>query len=165
LNSLRIIDIQDNFQIDRDLVQIYGILIPQKERKVISSIAIDAHKNKLHPRRTHLFVAFLSGKAGAKMINWKDEDILTSVLEEMETYFPRISDHLQFTRIYRWKDAMPMSPIGRARTVTQYRRSVDPATRVLLAGDYMGMAFTEGAAETGKWAADTLIKSSSVLAG
>lgn len=157
--------VRDKFQIERDLIQIYGIMIPQKERKVISSIALDAYKNKLHPPRTHLFVAFLCGKAGAKMINWEDGDILATVLQEMEIYLPRISDNIQFTRIYRWKDAMPMSPIGRAKNVTKYRKSVGPSTRVFLAGDYMGMAFAEGAAETGKWAADMLIKTGSILAG
>jgi oxygen-dependent protoporphyrinogen oxidase len=53
---------------------------------------------------------------------------------------------------------MPLSPIGRSRNVARYRGSINGSTRVYLAGDYMGMPFTEGAAETGKWAAEALIK-------
>jgi oxygen-dependent protoporphyrinogen oxidase len=51
-----------------------------------------------------------------------------------------------------------MSPPGRGRYVARYRESVNGETKVILAGDYMGMPFTEGAAETGKWAAETLMR-------
>jgi len=106
-----------------------------------------------------LFVAFLSDKAGSEMIDWKEDDILAVVLKEMEKYLVRVSGNIMFTKIYRWKEAVPMSPLGRTRNVAQYRKSVDGSTKVFLAGDYMGMPFTEGAAETGRWAAWCLTKS------
>ncbi len=37
--------------------------------------------------------------------------------------------------------------------------STNRSTRVFLAGDYMGLPYTDGAAETGQWAAEALIES------
>jgi oxygen-dependent protoporphyrinogen oxidase len=105
-----------------------------------------------------LLVAFLSDKAGSGMIDWKDDDILAVVLKEMEKYFVGVADNILFTRIYRWKEAVPMSPPGRSRNVARYRKGVNGSTKVFLAGDYMGMPFTEGAAETGKWTAEALMR-------
>ena len=92
------------------------------------------------------------------MIDWRDDDILAVVLREMDTYFVSVSENILFTKIYRWKEAMPMTPPGRSRNVARYRKSVNSSTKVFLAGDYMGMPFTEGAAETGKWTAENLMR-------
>jgi oxygen-dependent protoporphyrinogen oxidase len=92
------------------------------------------------------------------MIKWNEDAILPIVLKEMEKYFAGISGNILFTKLYRWNEASAMCPPGRSRNVDQYRKSVNGSTKVFLAGDYMGMPWTEGAAETGKWAAETLLK-------
>jgi oxygen-dependent protoporphyrinogen oxidase len=152
------IALQSSFHIETGIDEIYGFMVPKTERSVISTIANDAAKDKLQHADTHLFVVFLSGEAGKEMIDWEDKAILSVVLKEMEKFFTGISGNIRFTKIYRWKEAMALSPIGRCRNVARYREDVNVSTKVYLAGDYMGMPFTEGAAETGKWAADTLIK-------
>ena len=152
------IAMKDSFRLDPGIANIYGFMIPQKERDVICTIANDAANDIMHSADRNLFVVFLSGEAGRRMIDWNEEDILVSVLKEMEKYFAGVSKDIRFTKIYRWKDAMTLSPVGRSRNVARYRESLDPETRIYLAGDYAGMPFTEGAAETGKWAAETLIK-------
>ncbi len=141
-----------------ELADIYGFFIPEKERSVIASIANESAKDKLRLASGHLLILFLSGQAGEEMIDWNEDAILPVVLEEMEKYFTGISKNIQFSKIYRWKEAMPFSPVGRSKNVARYRESLNSSTKVYLAGDYMGMAFTEGAAETGKWAAEALMK-------
>jgi oxygen-dependent protoporphyrinogen oxidase len=150
--------VQDSFRVDPEIAKIYGILIPKRERRVISAIEIEESKDIRRLGKGKLFVTFLSGKAGSEMLNWKEDIILSVVLEEMEKYFPGISRDVLFTKIYRWKEAMPMSPVGRSRNVAQYRKSINGSTKVFLAGDYMGMPCTEGAAETGRWAALSLMR-------
>jgi oxygen-dependent protoporphyrinogen oxidase len=152
------IAVKDSFRVAREISQVYGIAIPRKERNVVVAIANDGNKDRRRLATGELLMAVLSDQAGSEMIDWKDDDILEVVLEEMERYFAGVSDHILFTKIYRWQEAVPESPPGRSRTVAQYRQSVDGSTKVFLAGDYAGMPFTEGAAESGKWAAEALMK-------
>jgi hypothetical protein len=59
----------------------------------------------------------------------------------------------------------PASPLAVRRALVTYRQSrrsgalqkrFRPVQRVLLCGDYMSMSFTEGAAESGRWAAQQI---------
>jgi oxygen-dependent protoporphyrinogen oxidase len=70
---------QDSFHLEPDIEGIYGILVPKKERSVISSISIEASKDKLRLSGGQLLVVCLSGKAGKEMIEWKEEAILPVV--------------------------------------------------------------------------------------
>lgn len=150
--------VKDSFRIDPKIAEIYGIMIPKKERSVISAITIEESKYRRRFANGKLLLVFLSGKAGSEMIKWNEDAILPIVLKEMEKYFAGISGNILFTKLYRWNEASAMCPPGRSRNVDQYRKSVNGSTKVFLAGDYMGMPWTEGAAETGKWAAETLLK-------
>lgn len=151
--------LRSSFPMDPDLMRLYGILVPKKERKVIASIGIECAEGKRGLANGKMLNVFLAGKAGTEMIDWEEKTILPVVLEELEKYLPGVSGHILFTKIYRWREAMPKSPVGRSRNVARYRASITPSTKVFLAGDYMGMAFTEGAAETGRWAAENLMQS------
>jgi oxygen-dependent protoporphyrinogen oxidase len=50
-----------------------------------------------------------------------------------------------------------MSSVGRSKSIQNYRSKTTTKSNIFLAGDYMGMPFTEGAAETGRWAASQII--------
>ncbi len=152
------IAMQESFQFDPEIEPIYAFMIPKVERNVISAFTNEASKDKLRQASGHLLNVFLSGKAGKEMVDWDEKAILPVVLKELDKYITGISEKIQFTRIYRWKEAMPLSPIGRCRNVAQYRQNINSSARVLLAGDYMNMCSTEAAAESGKWAAEALLK-------
>jgi oxygen-dependent protoporphyrinogen oxidase len=148
---------EDTFCLDPELADIYCILIPEKERGVIASMGIQGSGDKTR-RSASVIAAFLSNKAASEMMDWKDEAIVQVVLGEMDKYYAHLSVNILFTKVYRWREAMAMSPVGRFKKVAQYRQSVNGSTKVFLVGDYMGMSFTEGAAETGKWAALSMMK-------
>ena len=150
--------VKDSLHLDPYIEEIYGILVPKRERNVISSISNEGLKDKHRLANGKMFILFLAGQAGAEMIDWKDDDVLSVVLAELEKYVPGVSENILFTKIHRWREAMPMSPLGRSRNVARYRESITPSTRIFLVGDYMGMAFTEGASETGRWAAQSLMQ-------
>ncbi len=150
--------VKDSYRIAPEIAGLYAILIPGKERDVIVAITNEGNKDKHRVANGKLFLAFLSGKAGSEMIQWKDNDILAVVLKETEKYFAGLSGNILFTKIYRWKEAAPMSPVGRSRNVAQYRMSINGSTKVFLAGDYKGLPYTDGAAETGRWAAESLVR-------
>jgi oxygen-dependent protoporphyrinogen oxidase len=98
----------------------------------------------------------LAGDVAGALLKLPDDEVVASVLPELERHFPDLRDAVRFTRCFRCPEAEPCSPPGRSRAIAAYRRSLPPERRVLLAGDYTGMPFTEGAAETGIWAASHL---------
>ncbi|MFF4776958.1 hypothetical protein [Microtetraspora fusca] len=56
--------------------------------------------------------------------------------------------------VHRWSAALPWTPVGQAARVAAYRESVAAAApRVILAGDYLGLPFTDSVVNTGQWAA------------
>jgi oxygen-dependent protoporphyrinogen oxidase len=139
------------------LQDVYGLLMPRKERKHIAAIAIERAKSTDRTQNGHLINVMLDGVSGSEMIEWDDDKILKTLLPELDEVLPAISHHIIFQKHYRWLHAEPKSPIGRSKNIAIYRKNILPDCRVLLAGDYMGMPFTEGAAETGQWAASQLI--------
>ena len=135
----------------------YGIFVPQKERKIIAAIAVESNKHSQRVRgEGDLINVMLSGKAGKPYLDKSEKEIIETVKNELEKYIPGISKNIIFTKMFRWKKAEPCSPVGRSKYINEYRQTIDKSTKILLAGDYTGMPFTEGAAETGKWAADTI---------
>jgi len=98
--------VKDSFRIAPELAQLYGFMIPKKERNVINCVVNGdlGNQDKSRIGNGKLLVAFLSGKAGTEMIDWKENDILAAVLEDLEKYFVGISGNLLFTKIYRWKE-------------------------------------------------------------
>ncbi len=94
----------------------------------------------------------LSDKHGEEYIDKSDDQILAAITPELELYFPGLLDSIAVTRVYRWHQAEPRSPIGRSQAIYSYRMK-NSDKRVLLAGDYLSMPYTEGAAESGLWAA------------
>src|SRR5690348_10864732 len=132
---------------------IYGVLIPRRERKAIASFAFQSRKCPHHVQRGELLNVMLDGAAGARLIGASESDVLAEVMPELERYLPGIAPRVAFARMHRWPEAAPCSPPGRATHLQAYRDKWRAERRVILAGDYMGIPCTEGAAESGRWAA------------
>jgi len=135
------------------LKDVYGVWVPRKERKIIAAFTIETAKHSDRAMFGELIHVMLSGEAGKLMVDQDEETILAAILPELEQYLPWVSGNVAFTKIYRWVNAEPKSPVGRCRKIHDYRESINRNNKVILAGDYLGMPFTEGAAETGLWAA------------
>jgi oxygen-dependent protoporphyrinogen oxidase len=140
------------------LLDVYGLLLPRKERKHIAAIAVETAKSADRSAGGQLVNVMLDGKSGTQMIEWDEEKVLQTLLPELDEMLPGVSSNIVFQKLYRWKHAEPKSPIGRSRHARDYRKNISPDTKIFLSGDYMGMPFTEGAAETGAWAAAHIIK-------
>jgi len=141
----------------KKLSKFYGLWLPGRERKYIAAIAVESRKSRDRVATGELLNVMLSGSAGKKMINLKKEKITELILEELSTYFPTITDNISFIKITRWPCAEPMSCLGRSKDINEYRAKTANNNRIFLAGDYMGMPFTEGAAESGQWAAAKIL--------
>jgi oxygen-dependent protoporphyrinogen oxidase len=150
----------DRFRLPARLKDVYGLLVPRLERGRIAGIGIESNKNRNRAPRGQLFNILLSNTASSLMTSMADDAIVEIVAREAEQFFPGLTAHVTTARIYRWKHAEPYSHVGRAIDLRQYRnRPRFAQQRVLLAGDYMSMPFTEGAAESGQWAAQRICDS------
>jgi oxygen-dependent protoporphyrinogen oxidase len=144
---------------------VYGLLVPRSERTMISGIGIESRKDPACVPRGDLLSVMLDGQSGLRLIDAPDSDVLAEVVPELERYFPGLAGDIGFTRLYRWREAEPMSPIGRSSLIHEYRSMMSSmswrAGAVVLAGDYMSIPTTEGAVESGTWAAGLLQSESS----
>ncbi len=139
------------------LAKAWALLIPRVEREAVCSITIESWRERTRVPSGELLSAMVSGQAAATMLNQSDEQIVSRMLPEVETYFPGVIAAKRFAHIIRWRDAIPKSPLGRSRDLAEYRRAWRSGCRVVLAGDYMSMPWVDAAAATGLWAADRIL--------
>lgn len=149
--------VSPEWQMPENLRQVYGLAVPRKERDLIAAVAIESNKEPGRVPGGELLNVMLADHAGAALLHEPDTDVVVRILPELERYFPGVGRHIRFTHIIRWAEAEPRSPVGRSRAIAAYRRS-RAGQRVLLAGDYMGMPYTDGAAHTGIWAAEYILR-------
>uniref|UniRef100_E6Q3C6 Amine oxidase, flavin-containing n=1 Tax=mine drainage metagenome TaxID=410659 RepID=E6Q3C6_9ZZZZ len=106
-----------------------------------------------------VLAVMLGNDAARRAMNRPDDELIRDTVEQLNRIVPKLPAAIVETRVQRWPIAEPLSPVGRARAVAAYRRSLGGQRRVVLAGDYLGSPWTDGAAETGKWAARHIIAS------
>ena len=152
------IGLGSDFAIPPVLRDVYGLLIPKRERRCIAAVAMELNKDKGRAPEGELLDVMLSGDSGKDLVDQPDEVIEDAVFGELETYLPGIRRARKFTHIVRWKDAEPMSPVGRSRLISDYKTGWTGGRGILLAGDYLGFPYTDSAAHTGKWAADRVLE-------
>jgi len=144
---------------DPGLRNVWAMMIPRGERRQIVSVTIESAKD---PERVlkggEMLNLFVTPDNAERMMDWPDGQVVSAVAADVERLFPGALAAKQFTRVVRWREGMPKSPVGRARALAEYRRTRPRDARVWLAGDYMGMPWLESAIETGTWAASRIVE-------
>lgn len=143
-----------DWKLPHDLNNVYGFLIPRRERKSIAAIGIESNKNRNSVTKGELLDVMLDSQHAKTLLNKSDDEILKNILPELEIYFPKLSNFIRFTHFIHWPEAEPVSFIGRCKYIKQYKDTLSTESAFILAGDYMGFPYTDSAAFTGKWAAD-----------
>lgn len=144
----------ENFKLPKNLKNVYGLLIPRKERTAVAAVGIENNKNRAGHGAGHLLNVMLSHSAAIEHMQASDAAIVEFAIQSVREILPTLPAHIEQSCVYRWPMAEPLSPVGRATTLHAYRRRcAHQVPTILLAGDYMSMPFTEGAAESGRWAA------------
>lgn len=136
----------------------YGLLIPRCERRAVVAIGIENNKRPDVQGRTWQVNLMFACDAAQTYMTVDDATIVDVALSDSRPWLGAGSHHVRHSRVFRWPLAEPKSNVGRARLIAAYRRHcVCDAPKIVLAGDYVGMPFTEGAAESGEWAAASLL--------
>jgi oxygen-dependent protoporphyrinogen oxidase len=144
----------EDFKLPTNLESVYGLLIPRKERTAVAAVGIENNKNRAGDTAGHLLNIMLSHPTALEQMHAADNAIAAIAMQSVADYFPTLAAHIKQSRVYRWPAAVPLCPVGHAAALHSYRqRCTQQVPALLLAGDYMSMPFTEGAAESGYWAA------------
>lgn len=147
------------FHLPDNLRHVYGLLIPRKERGHIAAVGIEANKLRAAVQGGQLLNIMFCDASARQMMEMTDDVITKTAVNEACRFFPGLQSQIVSSIVYRWPCAEPLSPVGRACDLRLYREECQRSVpRVLLVGDYMSMPFTEGAAESGAWAAGVIIK-------
>jgi oxygen-dependent protoporphyrinogen oxidase len=148
-----------SWKLPTDLQKLYGCVIPQKERThPIAAFSIETNKDKNRSKQGELINVMVDGFYGMQSLNLSDEEILQHILPSVNTYLPGIKDSIEFTHIVRWNEAMPITNVGRCHLLKSYYEDLSISKGILLAGDYMGLPFSDSAAFSGKKIADFMKK-------
>ncbi|MDR0416737.1 MAG: FAD-dependent oxidoreductase [Propionibacteriaceae bacterium] len=145
-----------SYRLPNRLADVHGVSIPRRERRNVSAVAVESNKTSGWTGPGPLLLAFLAGEAGGRLLGESDPLLTDLVLEELEPYFPGVTSAVTLTHVTRWSQTEPLSPVGRAKAVAAYRAGWIATRRVLLAGDYTGLPWTDSAAASGQWAAERL---------
>ncbi|HSW93007.1 MAG TPA: FAD-dependent oxidoreductase [Gammaproteobacteria bacterium] len=143
-----------DWKLPNELRNVYGFLIPRLERQCISAIGIESNKNRNSAREGELIDVMLEDKHAKRLLGQSDDAILKEIIPELEKYFPGISNFIRFYHCIRWPEAEPVSFIGKSSCIKKYKETLSSHSPIVLSGDYMGFPYTDGAAYTGKWAAN-----------
>lgn len=134
---------------------VYGCLLSPVEGGRIAALTFESGRG-LGSGEGEVVSIMLGHDAAAGAIEQADEVIVQEVLRELETWLPGVSGSVVRSHVQRWHAAEPLSPVGRAAAIADYRASLPLTRKIALAGDYLGAPWTDGAAETGIWAAEHL---------
>jgi len=144
---------------NKNINKSYGVLFPRKERQSISAIGIESNKDSGRvPAGKELLDIMIDGVKGKDFLDKSDGEILKIISPEICRFIPDFSSQTIKNHFVRWKYAEPKSPIGRSQLIKAYRENLTTSSKVILAGDYLGFPYTDGAAFTGKWVAEFIMK-------
>lgn len=102
--------------------------------------------------------AMLGDAAARRHAADSDAALARRVAQWLDARWPGAGAQVLCHRVQRWPLAEPLSPVGRARAVHHYRQQLPTARRIVLCGDYLGLPWTDGAVETGLWAAGHVVR-------
>lgn len=150
------VEVQKSWLHVHGLDQVPGYYTPKSERDLVYMCFTDS-ANVTRAGSSSTVVKFvLSGRNLGRFWSSSDTDLLAAVAREVRPYLPDLLVNSGFVRSYRFQDGMPDPGQGRFKRIAQYRRCKSDG-RVVLAGDYCSLITTDGAADSGLWAAKRLL--------
>jgi oxygen-dependent protoporphyrinogen oxidase len=145
--------IRSDWSPPENIFHAYGFLVNPESNSKIAALTIENNKCASRKKSGYLINIMLADKWAKNCFQLTDAEIFGEIQPELEKIFPDISVHTYKKEMFRWQYAMPYTPIGRAKDVNSYRMTRNSNHRVWLAGDYLGLPWTDSAAQTGLWAA------------
>jgi oxygen-dependent protoporphyrinogen oxidase len=135
--------------------------LPRNKRfKHLSAVTIEHNKHPARvPEGRGLLMALPTLDASRELIAREDDEVVRTVLEDVERLHPKVSAHVDFARVYRWEDACSQLRPGDLRRREALRAALPRSGPVLLAGDYLvSSSSIEGSLISGQQAAKAALQ-------
>ena len=146
---------------DRRLTNgVYLMVFPQSAGCSLASLAnATVASPGAAPADKGLIHAYFPDEYSAELFPLSDEEISARAIREIQRVVPAMPDSPLFARVYRWKEAVCLSPGGTLSAMDHLRtHGISGADGLFLAGEYMEIPGVEGALKSGVDAADRVAR-------
>ncbi len=139
----------------------YAAAIPRRAMSPVAGFTENSIKSPLYaPPGGGLVHCFTYGRYARELNSRPDDEVYDLLLEELRRFFPAAIERPLFREIYRWEEAVCLSPPGMLRAVKGMKETPAESIKGLhLAGEYLYMPSVEGALRSGLDAAETVLSS------
>jgi oxygen-dependent protoporphyrinogen oxidase len=137
---------------------VYGVLLPASESPLIAVLSFEGNRIRDRGAEGEVITLMLDDAPARELAQASDDDVLDRVVAELENHLPGLAGNPLSALVMRWPEAVPFATPGHAQAIARWRKTLDPSSRVLLAGDYLNFPWSDGAAASGIWAARWILQ-------
>lgn len=139
---------------------VYLMLFPRDAGFSLASICdATVASPRSAPWATSLIHAYAPEQYSDELFPLADEEITQRFIAEIRRAVPEMPVEPLFTRVYRWKEAVCLSPGGTLSAMHRLRSgSIPGADGLFLAGEYTDIPGVEGSLRSGVLAAENVLK-------
>nr|WP_232667053.1 FAD-dependent oxidoreductase [Pseudonocardia sp. TRM90224] len=133
----------------------YGVLVSPESSSPLAALAV--HSRADPAAGGEVITVMFGHDAAQRLMSADDETVRAAAVEALAPVLPGLPGRVTDSHIARWPEALPYLHVGLAAAVRRYRERLPVGSAVLLAGDHLGLPWSDAAAFNGRWAADRLI--------
>jgi protoporphyrinogen oxidase len=136
----------------------YAVGLPRRAGSPMAGFTDNSIKSPLYaPPGAGIVHCFTFGRHAFELNAMPDEEVFSRLKKEIRRFIPSMPANPLFEEIYRWEEAVCLSPPGMLRSMRSVREENGRAVEGLyLAGEYLYMPSVEGALRSGVEAAEAL---------
>jgi oxygen-dependent protoporphyrinogen oxidase len=140
------------------------LTLPSCESPEVALIFLDHNKcPDRAPEGRYLINTHWESDASKANFHCSDENLVKRTLKVVLAYFPEMEGSLEMSHVARWDKALPLTAPGVYRAISAFNSSLNPASRLQFAGDFMSAAGQNTAVNFGERAAENLNKHSGMF--
>ncbi|WP_048556179.1 protoporphyrinogen/coproporphyrinogen oxidase [Nostocoides japonicum] len=124
----------------------YAVATPKRSFNVVLNMSNNVHGYETVRQPGSSFMVFSPAGLARTLLEQDDETILKTLTDDLDQVLPGVASTIVESEIARWPEASPYGFPGRGALQPILTRN---ASRVMLAGDYLGTHYTESAVSSG----------------
>lgn len=130
------------------------LVYPRREDRDLAVVALDHERAPGRaPEGKGLITTYWREPWTARHWETDDKQVEAEIVDRVDAIFPGTGDDVEFCHLQRWPHLASVRDAGGYRQLRRWQRSMNPRSRVVLAGDYFSTTSTESAARSGLAAA------------
>lgn len=134
------------------------VQIPFCENQEIANLLLAHRQGRgMAPPGKGLLVAYARHEWSEVRLKADQNQVLDEMLASIEKIIPGVSAQVELRNLERWQPALFRSKPGAYREMAEFKQSLDPSSKVALAGDYFSFTSTNASAMSGDAAAKQLL--------